>query len=168
MTAASKVAAGPEVVGPTLPSADPVLRCGGGRRPGGKVTGKSPQGQRGRGPSTWGKTCGITLGRTISQRGLTATRGGPETRGRAEGDGRDLVWRMSPYERRRRGNALRGGGRDAAPEPLTWCSGQRDSGHLAARLGKQLPDTDPGRACFLGEASPWENQCWERCMRVSA
>src|SRR5260370_22475680 len=39
---------------------------------------------------------------------------------------------------------------------------------LGGPTGKQLPDTDPGRARFLGEASPWENRCWERCMRVSA
>ncbi len=48
----------------------------------------------------------ITSGRATSQQGLAATcKDSPHGR-KAEGGERDLVWRMSPYEQRRRGNAL--------------------------------------------------------------
>ena len=50
---------------------------------------------------------------------------------------RDLVWRMSPYERRRRGNALRGRARlahDGGNSNVV----QRGSGHLA------VPEARPG------------------------
>lgn len=51
----------------------------------------------------------ITSGRAISQRGLAVTCKDPPNEAEAEGGGREVVWRMSPYELRRRGNALRGG-----------------------------------------------------------
>ena len=51
----------------------------------------------------------ITSGRTISQQRLVATCKDPPEEVKAKVGGRVLVWRMSPYERRRRGNALRGG-----------------------------------------------------------
>ena len=52
-----------------------------------------------------------TSGRTISQQGLATTCKDPRAEAKAEGRGRVLVRRMSPYERGRRGNALRGGAR---------------------------------------------------------
>ncbi len=83
----------------------------------------------------------ITSGRATSQQGLAATcKDSPHGR-KAEGGERDLVWRMSPYERRRRGNALRDGvghrlsGGNAIAE-------QRGSGHLA--VPGPYPDTEPG------------------------
>ncbi len=48
----------------------------------------------------------ITSGRAISQQRLAATCKDSPYEGNPEGGERDLVWRMSPYERRRRGNAL--------------------------------------------------------------
>ena len=41
----------------------------------------------------------ITSGRAISQQGLAATCKDPPTEAKAEGGGRDLVWRMRWYER---------------------------------------------------------------------
>jgi hypothetical protein len=41
----------------------------------------------------------ITSGRAITQQGLAATCEDPLNEAEAEGGGRVLVWRMSPYER---------------------------------------------------------------------
>ena len=62
------------------------------------------------GPSTCTRDSETTSGRAISQQGLATTCKDPSARGTGVG-GRVLVWRMSPYERRRRGNALRDGTR---------------------------------------------------------
>jgi hypothetical protein len=53
----------------------------------------------------------------------------PGDRGKTEGTRREVVWRMSPYERRRRGNALPGG---LQGHPGEKCAGQRGSGYSAA------------------------------------
>ena len=58
----------------------------------------------------------ITSGRAIPQQGLTATCKDPPAEASTIGGGRGLVWRMGQYERRRRGNALRGGAR-RHPDP---------------------------------------------------
>ncbi len=83
----------------------------------------------------------ITSGRATSQQGLAATcKDSPHGR-KAEGGERDLVWRMSPYERRRRGNALR----DGAGHRLgagNAVAEQRGSGHSA--VPGPCPDTEPG------------------------
>ncbi len=86
----------------------------------------------------------LTLGTTISQRGLTATREDPSTEGEPEGDGRDLVGRMSPQERRRGGNAPRGGGCDATPEPVTPGLGKGTLATWPLFVERRLPDTEPG------------------------
>jgi len=72
----------------------------------------------------------ITSGKTISQQGLAATCKDPLYKAEAEVSGRDLVWRMSEYERRRRGNALRGDAGRHHGEGNTRAM-QRRSGHLA-------------------------------------
>ncbi len=56
--------------------------------------------------------------------------------------GRDLVWRMSPYERRREGNAFRGGAR-RLPSRGNTSRRQRGSGHLV----------DPDRSWTLSQGS---------------
>lgn len=85
----------------------------------------------------------ITSGRTISQQGLTATCKDLLNEAEAEGGRRVLVWRMSPYERRRRGNAFRGGARHY-PENGNAELGQRGSRHSAA----------PGRPRTLSREQP--------------
>jgi len=62
------------------------------------------------GPSTYTRNAAITSGRAISQQGLATTCKDPSARGTEVG-GRVLAWRMSPYERRPRGNALGDGTR---------------------------------------------------------
>ncbi len=47
----------------------------------------------------------LTSGRAISQQGLTTTCKDPWYKAQAEVCGRGLVWRMSPYERRREGSS---------------------------------------------------------------
>jgi len=51
-----------------------------------------------------------------------------------------MVRRMSPYERRRRGNARRSGGTHRSRAGNTT-PGQRDSGHLA--VPSDIPDSEP-------------------------
>lgn len=46
----------------------------------------------------------LTSGRANSQQRLTTTCKDPQYKAKAEIWGRDLVWRMSPYERRRESN----------------------------------------------------------------
>ena len=88
----------------------------------------------------------ITSGRAISQQGLVATcKDSPYGRN-AEGGERDLVWRMSPYERRRRGNALPDGAGHRLGEGNAFAE-QRGSGHLA--VPGPCPDSDAGTRWFL-------------------
>ena len=63
--------------------------------------------------------------------------------------GRVLVWRMSPYERRRRGNARReraGLAHDRGNAEVV----QRGSGHLA------VPDLCPGRSAGIKRSPRWD------------
>src|SRR5512135_353028 len=69
-------------------------------------------------------------GTTILQQGLTTTCKDPRI-SFVESDGRSLVGRMSPYERRRRGNALPGRARRDPDRTVTPGVRQRGSGHLA-------------------------------------
>src|SRR5512135_1943923 len=69
-------------------------------------------------------------GTTILQQGLTTTCKDPRI-SLVESDGRSLVGRMSPYERRRRGNALPGRARRDPDRTVTPGVRQRGSGHLA-------------------------------------
>lgn len=61
------------------------------------------------------------------------------------GAGRGMVWRMSPYERRRGGNAPPGGFR-GRPSADNARSGQRGSGHSVATTVGRQPDTELGSA----------------------
>ena len=78
----------------------------------------------------------ITSGRARTQQGPTATCKDPPAEAKAEGGGRVLVWRMSPYERRRRGNALRGG---AGRHPATGNTEGQAKG-LSAAGGLRIAD----------------------------
>ena len=69
-------------------------------------------------------------GTTILRQGLTTTCKDPRI-SLGESDGRSLVGRMSPYERRRRGNALPGRARRDPDRTVTPAVRQRGSGHLA-------------------------------------
>src|SRR5512135_2091032 len=69
-------------------------------------------------------------GTTILQQGLTTTCKDLRI-SFVESDGRSLVGRMSPYERRRRGNALPGCARRDPDQTVTPGVRQRGSGHLA-------------------------------------
>ena len=51
----------------------------------------------------------ITSGRPHSQQELAITCKDPPNEAKAEVGGRELGWRVSPYERGRKGNAFRGG-----------------------------------------------------------
>jgi hypothetical protein len=99
-------------------------------------------GRRGMGPSAYARSVGIMSGRASSQQGLATTCEDHATDGITEGAGRDEVWRMSPYERRRRGNALRGDPR-GRPERGNARLRQRGSGHSAVRCTEAHPDIEP-------------------------
>jgi len=106
-------------------------------------------GRRGMGPSAYARGVGIMSGRASSQQGLATTCEDPATNGRTEGAGREEVWRMSPYEQRRRGNALRGD-RRGRPERSNAPLRQRGSGHSAVQCTQAHPDTEP-EPCGLGQ-----------------
>ena len=69
----------------------------------------------------------------------------PGAQGESRGAGRVVVWRMSPYERRRGGNAPPGGSR-GRPGAGNARSGQRGSGHSVATTVGRQPDTELGSA----------------------
>ena len=101
--------------------------------------------RRGRGPSTHTRIVEIMSGRATFQQGLARTCKDPVRDGRTGGAGRGMVWRMSPYERRRGGNAPPGGlgGRLSAGNTR---SGQRGSGHSVATTMGTHPDSELGSA----------------------
>ncbi len=122
-------------------------------------------GCRGMGPGIQGKVRRDNVGKDHLPAGAGSNLQGPAERGSTEGGGRDLVWRMSPYVRGRRGNALRGGARHR-PGGGNTRAGQRGSGHLAV----------PGRVRTLSRGAlvlevgtnSNANREGEGCMRVSA
>ncbi len=89
------------------------------------------------------------LGRAISQQGLATTCKDCAHNGHTGGAGREMVWRMSPYERRRGGNAPPGGLR-GRPGAGNARFGQRGSGHSVASTAGYAPDSEPG---YAGPAS---------------
>lgn len=99
-------------------------------------------GWRGMGPSDCTRNVGTTSGRALSQQGLAVTCEDRATDGETRGSRRDGVWRMSPYERRRRGNAL-SGDLDGRPCASNTHAGQRGSGHSVASFAPTCPDTEP-------------------------
>jgi hypothetical protein len=119
---------------------------------------------RGRGPGAWAGRAGITSGKTMSQPGLAATGKDYPIEAEAEGGWREMVWRMSPYELRGRGNALRGGARHRPGQGNT-VAGQRGSGHLAVRRrrgsrtqSRDLPFSE-GRTSTGGKPSGERGGC---------
>lgn len=120
------------------------------------------------GPSAYAGGAGIMSGRTSQQQGLTATCEDLTINGTTGEVRSGEVWRMSPYERRRRGNAL--------PDDLRGRSGgsnapirQRGSGHSVAAEVRAHPDTELGvlRPVYRREGS--EQTCLARGeVRVSA
>ena len=85
---------------------------------------------RGKGPGADVRITALMSGTAILQQGLTTTCKDPRI-SFVESDGRSLVGRMSPYERRRRGNALPGRARRDPDRTVTPGVRQRGSGHLA-------------------------------------
>ena len=85
---------------------------------------------RGKGPGADVRITALMSGTAILQQGLTTTCKDPRI-SLGESDGRSLVGRMSPYERRRRGNALPGRARRDPDKTVTPGVRQRGSGHLA-------------------------------------
>lgn len=83
----------------------------------------------------------ITSGRACAQQGLAATCKAHPSEAMPKLGGGQQSWRMSPYERRRRGNALPGGTR-CLPRGGNAGARQRGSGHLA--VPGWLSDTEPG------------------------
>ena len=89
--------------------------------------------RRGKGPSTYARIAEIMSGRAIAQQGLATTCKDRAHNGSTGGAGRGMVWRMSPYERRRGGNAPPGG-LEAAPARVTPAPGK---GALGTRWPRQ-------------------------------
>ena len=89
--------------------------------------------RRGMGPSTCTRVAEIMSGRAIAQQGLARTCKDRAHNGYTGGAGRVVVWRMSPYERRRGGNAPPGG-LEAAPARVTPAPGK---GALGTRWPRQ-------------------------------
>lgn len=154
MTAASKYGSPPK------------LQCGGSlarrtRFPWGEagVSGQvmdtcSQGARRGMGPSACTRVAEIMSGRAIAQQGLAATCKDRAHNGDTGGAGRVVVWRMSPYERRRGGNAPPGGFRGRPGAGNARC-GQRGSGHSVAMTMGAQPDAVPGilRGLCCGEGA---------------
>ncbi len=122
------------------------------------------------GPSAYTRVAEIMSGRTIGQQGRAAICEDPAYNGTTGGAGRAMVWRMSPYERRRRGNALPGGLR-GCPDGGNSPAGQRGSGHSVATVTEAQPDAelDILRPGFRGEGAKQTPRCrGERCARTVA
>jgi hypothetical protein len=109
-------------------------------------------GRRGMGPSAYARGVGIMSGRASSQQGLATTCKDPATDGTTVGAGRDEVWRMSPYERRRRGNALRGDPREVALRSVTLVSGKGALGTRRFGVPRRIR-TLSRKKCGLGHGT---------------
>ncbi len=105
---------------------------------------------RGMGPDNCTRIAEITSGRTISQQGLAATCRDPLYRETKSG-GRAMVWRMSLYELRRKGNAFRGGAGRRSGEGNTHAR-RRGSGHLAVLEHARTPSRE--NVCSLSMDEP--------------
>jgi len=134
------------------------------------------QGRRGMGPSTSTRDADATSGRAIVQQGLTATCEDQLINGESGDEWRAVVWRMSPYERRRRGKAFPGDPRGHLVDGNT-VEEQRGSGHsvvaslrrredMTGEPGSNFPDD---RVVVLGEETKaTANHAGLGRMRVSA
>jgi len=132
----------------------------------GEATGACTLGAAGVGVQTRGEGLAeITSGRACAQQGLAATcKDCPSEAMPKPGRGQQ-VWRMSPYERRRRGNALPGGTR-GLHRGGDAIAVQRGSGHLAVPGWR--PDTEPGgrRATKRGRAAEQTSEGRGVCVSV--
>lgn len=110
----------------------------------GEATGACTLGAAGVGVQTRGEGLAeITSGRACAQQWLAASCKDRPREAMPKPDGGQQVWRMSPYERRRRGNAFPEG-RVCLPRGGNDKARQRGSGHLAVP-GRFL-DTEPRRS----------------------
>ena len=109
---------------------------------------------RGKGPGADVRITAIMSGTTILQQGLTTTCKDPRI-SFVESEGRSLVGRMSPYERRRRGNALPGRARGDPDKTVTPGVRQRGSGHLAVSgpVNRVTGSNRPSETSVRGEPS---------------
>ena len=130
--------------------------------------------RRGMGPVAYTRIAEIMSGRSRSQQGLVATCKDCPYKETEVGE-RKWDWRMSPYERRRKGNAFRQDARHLAVSGYTG-DGQRGSGHSAVspgqliskhrvgimwvssarRSGRQTRDDGGGCVPALKPLYPWE------------
>ena len=104
----------------------------------------------------------ITSGRACAQPGLAATGKDHPSEAMPKPGGGQQVWRMSPYERRRRGNALPGGS-SSLPRGGNTGTWQRGSGRLA--VPGRLSDTAPrhSRPIKRGRADEQTSDRWGVC-----
>jgi hypothetical protein len=121
--------------------------------------------RRGMGPSAYARIAEIMPGRAISQQGLVATCKDPLSKG-DRGGGRDLVWRMSLYERGRRGNALRGGLK-VALERVTPGPGKGALGTWRSRKPGRYLVAEPEEDGPRSEARDQANHGSKGCMCTS-
>jgi hypothetical protein len=133
----------PKLCAGKIRCADP-LSPGRRPKPSEKKRVRASEGHRGvGGPSAHARIAEITSGRAISQQGLATTCKDSSDEGKPEVDERDLAWRMSLSERRRRGNAFREDPGDP-PRRGNTPTGQRGSRHLAG--SRPPPDRAQNRA----------------------
>jgi hypothetical protein len=109
-----------------------------------EVTGACTSGAAGVGVQTRGEGLAeITSGRACAQQWLAASCKDQPSEAKPKPGGGQQVWRMSPYERRRRGNALPEGS-PCLPRGGNAEARQRGSGHLA--VPGWYSDTGPRRS----------------------
>jgi hypothetical protein len=104
----------------------------------------------------------ITSGRACAQQGLAATCKDQPSEAMPKPDGGQQVWRMSPYERRRRGNALPGGTR-CFHRGGNATAVQRGSGHLAVPGWRSDSEPRSRRLSKQGRAAEQTSVWWGAC-----
>ena len=88
---------------------------------------------RGMGPGIQGRISRDNAGKGHLPAGACGNLQRPADQAEAEGSRRVLVWRMSPYERRRGGNAFRHDAPRRHVKTGNTCFGRRGSRHMAVR-----------------------------------
>jgi len=113
--------------------------------PGEEADMRSQGARRGRGPSAYARIAEIMSGRAIAQQGLVTTCKDRAHNGQTGGAGREMVWRMSPYERRRGVTPLQAAF-EAAPARVTPVPGKGALGTRWPQLLGTLRTQPPGYA----------------------
>jgi hypothetical protein len=132
----------------------------------GEATGASTHGAAGVGVQTRGEGLAeITSGRACAQQWLTASCKDRPREAMPKPAGGQQVWRMSRYERRRRGNALREGGR-CLPRGGNTDPRRSGSGRLAVPWWR--PDTETGQRCRRSGDEFSGKPAWAGWMHVRA